>query len=457
MKITVIGSGYVGLVTGICFSEFGFNVTCTDKDPEKISNLNKGIIPIYEPGLENLAISNKKNDRLNFTTDLDSSISSADVIFIAVGTPTSKKDEGRADLRYVYEVADHIANNLSGYTVVVTKSTVPVGTSNEIEKRIREKNPQAKFSVVSNPEFLREGSAVNDFMKPNRVIIGVGDEKAQAVMKELYRPLYRLETPLMFTTRQTAELIKYASNAFLATKITFINEIANLCEMVDADVQEVAKGMGLDHRIGSKFLNAGPGYGGSCFPKDTKALIQTAKYHGQKLKIVEQVDRVNEERKKLMIDKIVSAFQGVAGKTIAILGLTFKPNTDDMRDAISLYIIPELEKMGATCRIFDPQLKSEAKQYFSQATICDDAYHTMKEADGVVFLTEWSVFRGLDVTHIESLLKQGIIVDLRNIYHPNNFSDSRLTYHSVGRAIKKPIKKRATLSLFKKDKKKAAV
>ncbi|MEN8197629.1 MAG: UDP-glucose/GDP-mannose dehydrogenase family protein, partial [Pseudomonadota bacterium] len=396
MRVTMIGAGYVGLVSGACFSEFGIHVTCVDMDEDKIARLNAGEMPIFEPGLEQLVASNIEAGRLSFTTELAPAVAGADAVFIAVGTP-SRRGDGHADLSYVYAAAEEIARALDGYTVIVTKSTVPVGTGDEVENIIRQTRPDAAFDVVSNPEFLREGSAIGDFMRPDRVVIGTLSEQAQEVMRALYRPLYLTETPILFTARQTAELTKYAANSFLAVKITFINEIADLCEKVGANVQDVARGVGLDGRIGSKFLHAGPGYGGSCFPKDTLALVRTAEQFGAPVHIVETVVGINDARKKAMAGKVIEACGGsVEGKTIAVLGLTFKPNTDDMRDAPSLEIVPMLRAAGATVRAFDPEGMEEAKKLMNGVEWCDDAYQTMDGAEAVVIITEWNQFRLLD-------------------------------------------------------------
>lgn len=430
----MIGTGYVGLVSGACFSEFGVNVTCVDKDAAKIERLCHGEMPIYEPGLETLVMSNVKAKRLRFSTDLRSAVHDAEAVFIAVGTP-SRRGDGHADLSYVFAAAREIAEVLNGYTVVVTKSTVPVGTGDKVERIIREARPDADFDVVSNPEFLREGSAINDFMRPDRVVIGTDSERAREVMRQLYRVLYLIETPIVFTSRTTSEMIKYAANAFLAVKISYINEIADLCEKVGADVHDVARGIGLDGRIGRKFLHAGPGYGGSCFPKDTWALVRTAQDAGSPVRIVETVVDINEKRKSRMAQKIVAACGGsVAGKTIAILGLTFKPNTDDMRDAPSLEIIPGLRKAGARVRAFDPEGMAEAKALLDGIEWCDDAYRTMSGADAVAILTEWNEFRALDLDRVKSLLKTPVMVDLRNIYNPEEMAAAGFTYVCVGRA-----------------------
>ncbi len=434
MHIAMIGTGYVGLVSGTCFSEFGHDVVCVDQDAAKIEKLNNGQMPIFEPGLEALVASNVKAGRLSFTTDLKGPVKAADAVFIAVGTP-NREGNGDADLRYVQAAAREIAATLDGYTVVVTKSTVPVGTGRELEKIIQDVNAEADFDVVSNPEFLREGSAINDFMRPDRVVIGTGSERAREVMNQLYRPLYLIETPILFTKRPTAELIKYAANAFLATKITFINEIADLCETVDADVHDVARGIGLDGRIGSKFLHAGPGYGGSCFPKDTLALARTAADAGHPLKIVEAVAAVNDARKERMAEKIIAACGGsVDGKVIAILGLTFKPNTDDMREAPSLSIIAGLKAAGASIRVFDPEGMNEAKELLDGVEWCADAYDAATGADALTIVTEWNEFRALDLERIKSLMTAPVMVDLRNIYNPDEMAAAGFRYTCVGRA-----------------------
>ena len=433
MRVTMIGAGYVGLVSGACFSEFGVHVTCVDLDESKVSRLNAGEIPIFEPGLDQLVANNTKSGRLAFTTELAEAVADADAVFIAVGTP-SRRGDGHADLSYVYAAAEEIARAMDGYTVVVTKSTVPVGTGDEVERIIRETRPDADFDVVSNPEFLREGSAIGDFMRPDRVVIGTESERAQQVMRALYRPLYLIETPILFTERRTAELIKYAANSFLAVKITFINEIADLCEKVGADVQDVARGIGLDGRIGSKFLHAGPGYGGSCFPKDTLALVRTAEQFGAPVRIVDTVVSINDARKKAMADRVMRACGGsVDGKAIAVLGVTFKPNTDDMRDAPSLDIIPALQAAGATVRAYDPEGMEEAGKLLQGVDWCADAYQAMDGADAVVIITEWNQFRLLDLERAKSLLKQPVMVDLRNIYKVEDMVASGFIYHSIGR------------------------
>jgi len=433
MRIAMIGTGYVGLVSGACFSEFGADVVCIDKDADKIETLLAGQIPIFEPGLEALVESNVKSGRLSFSTDLADAVASADAVFIAVGTP-SRRGDGAADLSYVYAAAEEIADNLNDYTVVVTKSTVPVGTGAEVKARIKARNPKASFDIASNPEFLREGAAIEDFMRPDRVVVGTESEAAKDVLREVYRPLFLSETPILFVGLETAELTKYAANAFLATKISFINEIADICEKVGADVQEVAKGIGLDGRIGSKFLHAGPGYGGSCFPKDTIALVNTAKDVGAPTKIVEAVVGVNDARKKAMADRVLLACDGdVTGKTIGVLGVTFKPNTDDMRDSPSLDIIPALQVKGATVQAYDPEGMAEAKTLLNEVDWKDNAYDAMDGADVVVILTEWNEFRGMDLARAKEVLKSPVVVDLRNIYEPKDMIAAGFRYFGVGR------------------------
>ena len=433
MRVAMIGTGYVGLVSGACFSDFGHHVTCIDKDARKIDALKLGDIPIYEPGLDTLVADNVKAGRLAFTTDLKDAVANADAVFIAVGTP-SRRGDGYADLSYVYAAAEEIAAQLRGYTVIVTKSTVPVGTSRRVEDIVRRVRPDADFDMASNPEFLREGSAIEDFKRPDRVVVGADTDRARDVMRALYRPLYLLETPILFTGRETAEVIKYAANAFLATKITFINEMADLCEKVGADVQDVSRGIGLDGRIGRKFLHAGPGYGGSCFPKDTLALVRTAEEAGAPARIVEAVVAANDARKRRMAARIVQAAGGsINGKTVALLGLTFKPNTDDMRDAPSLSIVPLLKDAGATVRAFDPEGMEEAKSLLDGVIFTTSAYDAMTGADLVVLVTEWNEFRALDVERMKSALKRPLMVDLRNVYNPQDMADAGIEYHSVGR------------------------
>lgn len=433
MRVAMIGTGYVGLVSGACFADFGHVVTCVDKDASKIDRLKKGEIPIFEPGLDALVAQNVEAGRLAFTTEAKDAIASADAVFIAVGTP-SRRGDGHADLSYVYAAAKEIAELMDGFTVVVTKSTVPVGTGDEVEAIIRETNPDADFAVVSNPEFLREGAAIKDFKIPDRVVVGTDSERAREVMRELYRPLFLNETPILFTSRRTSELIKYAANAFLAVKITFINEMADLCEAVGANVQEVSRGIGLDGRIGRKFLNAGPGYGGSCFPKDTLALTKTANDAGCPVRIVDTVVEVNAARKRAMADKVIKAMGGdVKGKTIGVLGLAFKPNTDDMRDAPSLDIIPALTEAGATVRAYDPESMHEAEKLLSGLDYAESAYAAIDGADAMVIITEWDQFRALDLDRVKASLKSDIVVDLRNIYSPEDMAKRGFTYISVGR------------------------
>jgi len=433
VKIAMIGAGYVGLVSGACFSEFGVTVACIDKNADRIARLRGGEIPIFEPGLDDLVARNTQASRLTFASDLPAAVAGADAVFIAVGTP-SRRGDGHADLTYVYAAAREIAHALTGYAVVVTKSTVPVGTGREVARIIRETNPQAEFDVVSNPEFLREGSAINDFMRPDRIVIGAESERAREVMRQLYRPLYLIETPILFSGLETAELIKYAANAFLATKITFINEIADVCEAVNADVHDVARGIGLDGRIGRKFLHPGPGFGGSCFPKDTQALARTAEQVGAPMRIVETVVAVNDARKRKMAQRIRVACGGsVAGKTLAVLGLTFKPNTDDMREAPSLVILPALQHDGASIRVFDPEGMDEARKLMPDLTYCKDAYEAMTGADALVILTEWNEFRSLNMARMRELLRQPIIVDMRNVYRPDDMAAAGFIYHGIGR------------------------
>jgi UDPglucose 6-dehydrogenase len=431
MRIAMIGTGYVGLVSGACLSEFGHHVTCVDKDQSKIAALRAGKIPIFEPGLDDVVAVNVKAGRLAFTNSLAEAVTDADAVFIAVGTP-SRRGDGHADLSYVFAAAEEIAASLSGYTVVVTKSTVPVGTGRKVEDVIRKARPDADVDVVSNPEFLREGSAIEDFRRPDRVVVGCDTDRARNTMTEVYRPLYLNETPILFTSRESSELIKYAANAFLATKITFINEMADICEETGADVQDVARGIGLDGRIGSKFLHAGPGFGGSCFPKDTLALLKTSQDFGVPTRIVEAVVAVNDRRKVQMAEKIEKAFGGVSGKTIAVLGLTFKPNTDDMRDAPSLVVVPHLQQKGATIQAYDPEGAKEARALL-QIDPLPSAEDALRGADGVVILTEWNEFRALDFDRVKSLLKTPLMVDLRNIYRPAQMKAAGFQYISVGR------------------------
>ena len=433
MKIAMIGTGYVGLVSAACFSEFGVEVVCVDKDEAKIDRLNAGEIPIYEPELDALVEKSVAAERLSFTTRLEDGVQGADAVFVAVGTP-SRRGDGHADLTYVYDAAREIAEAMDGYTVIVTKSTVPVGTGDEVENIVRQVRPNAEFDVVSNPEFLREGSAINDFMRPDRVVIGSTSERANEVMRGLYRPLYLIETPIIFTRRRTAELIKYAANTFLATKITFINEMADLCEAVGADVQDVARGIGLDGRIGRKFLHAGPGYGGSCFPKDTLALVRTAQDSGSPVKIVETVVSVNNDRKRRMADKVIRACGGsLTGRTVSVLGLTFKPNTDDMRDSPSLDIVPVLIEAGAEVRVFDPRGMEEARELIDGVTWCETSYDAVEGSDVVAIVTEWNEFRALDLDRVKSLMKRPCMVDYRNIYNPDEMAAAGFDYSCVGR------------------------
>ena len=436
MRIAVIGTGYVGLVSGACFSEFGVETVCVDKDAAKIEALRNGVIPIYEPGLDDVVAKNVKAGRLSFTTELKDSVKGADAVFIAVGTP-SRRGDGHADLSYVYAAAKEIAEALNpdSYTVVVTKSTVPVGTGREVARIIRKTRPEADFDVCSNPEFLREGSAIQDFMRPDRVVIGTDSDRARAVMRQLYRPLYLIETPIVNTSLETSELIKYAANTFLATKITFINEIADLCEELGADVHDVAKGMGLDGRIGRKFLHPGPGYGGSCFPKDTLALARTAADHGSPLRIVETVIDVNDKRKQSMARRIIEACGGtVEGKRVAVLGVTFKPNTDDMRDSPALDIVPMLQEAGAEIHAFDPAGMHEASKMLPGVVWAQDAYQALEDAEVVTIITEWNEFRALDLKRVRSLMKRPIMVDLRNIYQPEEMEMAGFEYSSIGRS-----------------------
>ncbi|MBC6983655.1 UDP-glucose/GDP-mannose dehydrogenase family protein [Caulobacter sp. 17J80-11] len=433
MRVAMIGTGYVGLVSGACFADFGHVVTCVDKDASKIERLKQGEIPIFEPGLDQLVATNVREERLFFTTEAADAIKDADAVFIAVGTP-SRRGDGHADLSYVYAAAEEIADLMDGFTVVVTKSTVPVGTGDEIEEIIKKRRPDAQFAVVSNPEFLREGAAINDFKRPDRVVVGTDDERARHVMSELYRPLNLNETPLVFTGRRTSELIKYAANAFLALKITFINEIADICEKVGADVNQVARGIGLDNRIGSKFLHAGPGYGGSCFPKDTLALVRTAADYGAPIRLVETTVEVNNARKKAMAEKIAAAMGGdLQGKTVGLLGLTFKPNTDDMRDSPSLDIVPALQAKGATVQAFDPEGMHEAEKMLSGVVFKDGPYEAITGADAMVIVTEWDQFRALDLDRVRLLLRSPTLVDLRNVYRPDDMRARGFNYTSIGR------------------------
>ena len=432
MRVVMIGTGYVGLVSGACFADFGHNVTCIDNDDGKVARLRQGLMPIYEPGLDALVARNVAEGRLNFACEAAQAVAEADAIFIAVGTP-SRRGDGHADLSYVYAAAQELAGMVNGFTVLVTKSTVPVGTGDEIDAIIRRERPDADVAVVSNPEFLREGSAIEDFKRPDRVVVGITDDRARAVMEELYRPLYLNETPILFTDRRTSELIKYAANAFLAMKITFINEMADLCERVGANVQQVARGVGLDNRIGSKFLNAGPGYGGSCFPKDTMALLHTATDSGAPLQLVEATIRANDARKKAMAGRVVTALGGdVEGKSICILGLTFKPNTDDMRDSPALEIVPALQRLGARVRAFDPEGR-EARILLPGVSFEDGPYEAVDGADAMVLLTEWDQFRALDLDRIRTLMRTPIVIDLRNVYRPEEMRQRGFSYTSIGR------------------------
>ncbi|MBT5039873.1 MAG: UDP-glucose/GDP-mannose dehydrogenase family protein [Rhodospirillaceae bacterium] len=435
MHVAMIGTGYVGLVSAACFSEFGVDVICVDKVTEKIEGLKAGKIPIFEPGLEELVSNNAGAGRLSFTTEISEAVPQADVVMLAVGTP-SRRGDGHADLSFVYAAAEEIADAMNGYTVVVTKSTVPVGTGDEISRIIRERRPDAEFDIVSNPEFLREGAAISDFMRPDRVVVGVETERAKALMAELYRPLFLIETPVVFTSVKTAELIKYAANTFLATKITFINEIADICEEIGADVHDVAKGIGLDGRIGNKFLHPGPGYGGSCFPKDTLAFVRIARECGAPSHIVEAVVDINEKRKARMAEKIVQSCGGsVDGKTVAVLGVAFKPNTDDVRDSASLTILPALQEKGAAVRAYDPEAMEEAKPLLPGIEWRENAYAAMDGADVLVILTEWNEFRALDLGRVKQLLNSPVIVDLRNIYEPGSMVAAGFRYFSVGRPV----------------------
>ena len=431
----MIGAGYVGLVSGVCFADFGHDVICVEKDIAKIEALRAGQIPIYEPGLEDLVAKNILDGRLSFSTDLAQAVDGADAVFIAVGTP-ARRGDGHADLTYVHGAAREIARALKRFTVVVTKSTVPVGTGDEVEQIIRSENPALDVAVASNPEFLREGAAITDFKRPDRIVIGTQDERARAVLTEIYRPLFLNKSPMIFTDRHTAELIKYAANAFLAMKITFINEIADLCERVGADVQEVARGIGSDGRIGSKFLHAGPGYGGSCFPKDTMALVKTAQDNGSPVRLIETTVAINEERKRTMARKIVRACDGdVHGKTIAILGLTFKPNTDDMREAPSLAIIQALEYAGATVRAYDPEGTQSARSLLPNVTFCSNPYEAAEGASAISLVTEWDQFRALDWSRLRLLMSKPVFIDLRNVYRPEEVKRYGFSYHCIGRPV----------------------
>ncbi len=433
MRIAVVGSGYVGLVSGACLADFGHTVVCIDKDGSKIERLERGIMPIFEPGLAELVAKNRRDNRLFFSTDLGSSVKDVEAVFIAVGTP-SRRGDGHADLQYVYDATREIARALTGPCVVITKSTVPVGTGDEVERILKEERPELEVSVVSNPEFLREGAAINDFKRPDRIVVGAEDQRGRDVLAAIYRPLYLNQAPLVFTGRRTSELIKYAANAFLATKITFINEIADLCEAVGANVQEVARGIGLDNRIGSKFLHAGPGYGGSCFPKDTLALIRTANDHAVPLSIVESVVTANDKRKRAMARRVIAALDGnVRGKTIAILGLTFKPNTDDMRDAPSIAVIQALQDAGAQVRAYDPEGVEQAKHVLTGVDYAASALACLDGADAACIVTEWDEFRALDLADLKRRLKSPVLVDLRNVFRPEEATAAGLRYASIGR------------------------
>jgi UDPglucose 6-dehydrogenase len=439
MRIAIIGTGYVGLVSGACIADFGHRVICVDKDYAKIAALNAGEIPIHEPGLNALVGANVRQGNLSFVTALDDAVREADAVFIAVGTP-SRRGDGHADLTYVYEAAREVAAALGSFTVVIMKSTVPVGTGDEVERIIREVRPDADVAVVSNPEFLREGAAIHDFKHPDRIVVGAQDDRAKNIVAEIYRPLFLNQAPILWTSRRTAELVKYAANAFLATKITFINEIADLCERVDADVQEVARGIGLDNRIGPKFLHAGPGFGGSCFPKDVRALIKTAQDHDVPMRILEAVETVNDTRKRAMARRVSSAFAGVLrGKTVAVLGLTFKPNTDDMREAPSIPLITALQDMGTRVRVYDPVGMEQAKQVLADVTYCRSPYDCVEEADAVVIVTEWEQFRALDLPRMRDLMACPVVVDLRNIYRPEEMKKHGFAYTCVGRAPMSPL------------------
>ena len=439
MRIAMIGAGYVGLVSGACLADFGHQVVCVDKDAHRIAALERGEISIYEPGLNELVRANVKEGRLSFATRFGEAVRAADAVFLAVGTP-SRRGDGHADLSFVYDATREIAAALGGFTVIITKSTVPLGTSDEIERIIFEERPDAEFAVVSNPEFLREGAAIYDFKHPNRIVVGALDERARKVMADIYRPLYLNQAPILYTTRRNAELIKYASNAFLATKITFINEMADLCERVGADIQEIARGIGLDHRIGPKFLHAGPGFGGSCFPKDMRALIKTAQDHDIRLRIIETVLAINDVRKRAMARKVAAIFSGaLRGKTVAVLGLTFKPNTDDMREAPSIALITALQDMGAVVRAFDPAGMDQAQAVLERVVYCENAYECVEGTDAVVVVTEWEQFRALDLERLRDLMACPVMVDLRNIYRPEEVRSRGFAYASIGRVQSRPI------------------
>src|SRR5215216_3448174 len=448
MRVAMIGTGYVGLVSGACFADFGHHVTCVDKDGAKIESLQRGLIPIFEPGLAELVESNSREGRLDFSTDLAAPVRDAEAVFIAVGTP-SRRGDGHADLSYVYEAAREIAAEIDGFTVIITKSTVPVGTGDELERVIHQIRPNAEVAIVSNPEFLREGAAIQDFKYLYRIVVGTENVRAKDVMAALYRPLYLNAAPILYTGRRTAELIKYAANAFLATKITFINEIADLCETIGADVQEVARGIGLDNRIGPKFLHAGPGYGGSCFPKDTQALIKTAQDHAAPLRIVETVCAVNDVRKRAMARKVAAAFGGnLRTKTVALLGLTFKPNTDDMREAPAIALVTALQDMGAKVRVYDPVGMEQAKTVLTDVTYCEGPYSCAEDADALVIVTEWEQFRALDLERLKQIMACPVLIDLRNVYWPEDVARSGFFYDSIGRPspaslAKQPVKRLA--------------
>ena len=433
MKITILGSGYVGLVSGTCFSEFGFDVCCVDKDSNKINNLKNNIIPIYEPGLENLVKKNSAANRLSFSNNINKNIKEADVVFVAVGTP-ARRGDGHADLSYVYEAAEQIAKNLSGYTLVVTKSTVPVGTGDEVKNIIKQTNPEANFDIVSNPEFLREGNAIEDFMRPDRVIVGCETKKAKAIISTIYKPLYLIETPIIFTDLKTAELIKYSANAFLAVKISYINQMADLCEKVGTDIRDVARGIGLDKRIGSKFLHPGPGYGGSCFPKDTLALIETSKRNKTNISIVETVVKYNQQRKYDMAERIITILKsGYENKKVSILGLAFKPETDDMRDSPCLDIIPRLQEKGIKISAFDPVAMDEAKKILKDIEFAKNMDSCLKDSDALVILTEWNEFRSLSPSQLNGM-KGNLLIDMRNALNPNSFKRSKFDLIQIGRS-----------------------
>jgi UDPglucose 6-dehydrogenase len=433
MRVAIIGTGYVGLVSGACFADFGHQVICVDKDADKIAALRRGIMPIYEPGLEELVAKNQREGRLVFETETGTAVHDAEVVLIAVGTP-SRRGDGHADLSHVYGAALEIARDINAFTIIVTKSTVPVGTGDEVERIVRKARPNATFAVVSNPEFLREGAAIQDFKHPDRIVVGCDDERAREVMAELYRPLYLNAAPILYTGRRTAELIKYAANAFLATKITFINEIAELCEKVGADVQQVARGMGLDNRIGTKFLHAGPGYGGSCLPKDTQALIKTAQDHDAPLRVVEAVVAVNDNRKRAMARKVAAALGGnLRDKTVAVLGLTFKPNTDDMRDSPAIALITALHDMGADVRAYDPIGIEQAKAVLEDVDFADSPYACAEDADALVIVTEWEQFRALDFDRLKRVMANPVLVDLRNVYRPEEVTRRGFAYEGIGR------------------------